>query len=88
MVLTAQTSSEAFSPGKRKQTEQDSATGSNARRLGFVLQRAVKLSREAHVDPPYLNVPALAQQCGKCSRSVSVIPDNGVMSILSLICNT
>ncbi|TGZ47846.1 Uncharacterized protein DBV15_11182 [Temnothorax longispinosus] len=35
---------EAFSSDERKQTEQDSANGSSAGRLGFVLQRAVKLS--------------------------------------------
>ncbi|KYM82769.1 hypothetical protein ALC53_06774 [Atta colombica] len=38
------TSSEAFSSDERKQTEQDSANGSSTGRLGFVLQRAVKLS--------------------------------------------
>ncbi|EGI60590.1 hypothetical protein G5I_11150 [Acromyrmex echinatior] len=44
MILTLQTSSEAFSSDERKQTEQDSANGSSTGRLGFVLQRAVKLS--------------------------------------------
>lgn len=66
MVLTVQTSSEAFSSDERKQTEQDSANGSSAGRLGFVLQRAVKLSHGSR-RPSCLNAPALVQQCGKCS---------------------
>lgn len=72
MVLTVQTSSEAFSSDERKQTEQDSANGSSAGRLGFVLQRAVKLSHGS-CRPSCLNAPALVQQCGKCSRGVSVV---------------
>lgn len=65
MILTLQTSSEAFSD-ERKQTEQDSANGSSTVRLGFVLQRAVKLSHGSRRSS-YLNAPALVQQCGKCS---------------------
>jgi len=56
--------------GERKQTERDSATGSNVGRLGFVLQRAVKLSRGAQARPAVFKaVPALVQQCGKYSRA-------------------
>lgn len=72
MVLTIQTSSEAFSSDERKQTEQDNANGSSAGRLGFVLQRVVKLSHGSR-RPSCLNAPALVQQCGKCSPSISVV---------------